>query len=732
MKHIQVIPHSKLENNRVDHFSQQLCMYRSVFERWNKQKKKLDKNFLSWELVLQPKQTHFLVTIPTDMDKSTEKAIHSTWPNVTTKEIEDPFKTFTPIYISTMELRYHYFLSVKVDRRTNWLNSLLETLNIMKDDEKIIIQILCHPAHYDWYNSAIEQYERFKKDGHMPLRFHFNKRDVAYMASKAVSHSLVGTINFVGEIIAGKNAEKISIKSDRAIILKDGHLRSETLQKTRGDAYQIHIRIAIQAKDEKQAILLNRSISTAFRELDGDNQLINYPANRKRTLQHMKERRKNISMYSDYMSIQEASRLFMLPTYHLQDRYKIESIKQLETDVPASLFENGLLLGSQTYKGETKQIYMPVKNEDELCLPTAVIGGMGQGKTDGYGATRMVEAVRNGFGAIFIDPAKHQVTNQLKEVLDPSQYEIINISELKPSFDWCETQYSNYGKGLLADAVLSFFEDSLEDSVQTERYLRAFIIGMKTPQLKEIFSIMEDKKYLAEVIEEMPEGIHKQTLIQYLNESDNMRMRLIKPVYNRMDMIMGDPFLMDCFSSNESIDFVKIMSQKKAFVIDVAKKDGLTPKQINIIGNLLMTKINLAMQMRKEENQFPFFVMVDEPHQFNRSAKLWESMAVESRKWRVGFIWLFHYWEQLPKKAQQAIKNALPHYHLYPTSKETFKAFAEELAPFELADCLKLKRYHAFNILRTGGETTKPFIAEMTLPPNKRKIKLSKGVIQHD
>ncbi|MGG2091303.1 ATP-binding protein [Bacillus sp. S13(2024)] len=721
MKHLQIIPHSKLENNRVEHFAQQLCMYRSMFERWNKKERRLDKNFLSWEMVLQPKNTQFVVTMPQDLRKTTEKSILSTWSNVTTKEIPDPFEKFTPTYASTMELRYHYFLSIKVDRRINWLNSLLETLNIMKDEDKVIMQTLCFPAHYDWYESATENYERFKTEGHMPLRFHFNKRDIAHVTGKAIASTVIGTMNFIGELVAGKDAEKIPITTDRAIILKDGQLRSETLQKTKNDAYHVQIRIAIQSKDEKQAVLLNRSVSTAFRELDGDNQLINYPANREKTFKRMKERKKKISMYSDYMSIQETSRLFMLPTYHLQDRYHIESIKQLETDIPMRLFEGGLLLGEQTYKGETKSVYMPITNKDELCLPTAVIGGMGQGKTDGYGATRMVEAVRNGFGALFIDPAKHQVTNQLRETLDSSQYEIINIAKLKPSFDWCEAQYSQYGKGLLADAVLSFFEDSLEDSVQTERYLRAFIIGMKTPQLKEIFEIMEDKEYLSEVIKTMQEGIHKQTLIQYSKESDNMRMKIIKPIYNRMDMIMGDPFLMDCFNSDKSIDFVEIMSQKKAFVFDIAKKDGLTPKQINIIGNLLMTKINLAMQMRKEKDQFPFFVVVDEPHQFNRSAKLWESMAVESRKWRVGFVWLFHYWEQLPKKAQQAIKNALPHYHLYPTSKETFKAFLEELAPFELADCLKLKRYHAFNILRTGGENTKPFIAKMSLPPCMRK-----------
>lgn len=39
--------------------------------------------------------------------------------------------------------------------------------------------------------------------------------------------------------------------------------------------FDISIRIAVQARDSKQAHLLNRSIATAVREFDGDNQLIN-------------------------------------------------------------------------------------------------------------------------------------------------------------------------------------------------------------------------------------------------------------------------------------------------------------------------------------------------------------------------------------------------------------------------------------------------------------------------
>jgi hypothetical protein len=711
MKHFQLIPDSKLSNDKVEHLTQALNQYKTPYQRY----KDKENNFFSYEILLQKPNPSFYLTTNNGMADLSEKSLLSTFPNITLKEGDDPLKNFKPTAIKSMQYKNHYFLSLKADRRTDWLVYLLETLNLMKENEKCLVQILAIPLHYDWSVGVQEGYEGFKK-GELPYKIRFNKKDLGNLAIKGVASIILGAHNTFTELM-GFEPEKYDLfASERAMLLKDGQLRPETLQKAKYTGFNVNINLCVDCK-EKRTETLMRALETAFNSFDGDNKLESVNRNTKNYENMI--RRKSRFNNSNYMSSYEVSRLCLLPGSTLQEKYGIERIEISQTIIPKFLTKDGMLLGTNLYKGQETNIYMPIKNHDELCLPYCAIGGMGQGKTKGYGANKLVQAVKNGFGALLIDPAKKEVSELISKVLKPEEYEIINISKMKPSFDWCEAKYNQYGKGLLADTVLSFFEDSLEDNVQTERYLRSFVIGMKTTKMSELFSIMEDEEYLQSAIDSLPDGIHKNTLIQYQEESDKMRMKLIKPIYNRLDMIMGDPFLMDCFTSNNELDFVEILSQKKAFVFDVSKLDGLTPKQINLIGNLLMTKINLAMQMRKEEHQHPFFVIVDEPHQFNRSAKLWESMAVESRKWRVSFTWLFHYWEQLPRQARLSIKNALPHYHLYPTSKDTWKAFLEEVAPFTLEECMKLKRWHAINILRTGGESTVPFMAYMSAPPSK-------------
>ncbi|WP_436664245.1 hypothetical protein ACOALA_04160 [Alicyclobacillus acidoterrestris] len=99
---------------------------------------------------------------------------------------------------------------------------------------------------------------------------------------------------------------------------------------------------------------------------------------------------------------------------------------------------------------------------------------------------------------------------------------------------------------------------------------------------------------------------------------------------------------------------------------------------------------------------------------------------MESRKWRVGLIFMFHLWDQVPKSLANSIKAAGPHYHLYTTSKQILRDLAEEIDPFTIEEALKLPRHYAINVIRAGGETITPFMAKMSAPPSKWRLSSNK------
>ncbi|MBA2878078.1 hypothetical protein HNR63_001132 [Anoxybacillus kamchatkensis] len=718
MKTLRITPDSRLTNQNTEELARTMCVYMSPLERWNG-KGFDDAPFLSFETVLEKENTGFYVTVPASQVALAQKAIESTWAKVAVEEVSEPF-TEVPYLTATLSYERHYMFSLRVDRRTlGALPSALETLRSMEEGEKVYIQVLATPAHKDWFMGAVEAYERFKQ-GDMPKKMKIDKKSVGRTALKALTHTVYGAASVMTELLTGEELEPLKLDgSERAMILRDGRLSDATLSKTKGDAYEVQIRVGVVCHDHAKSHALLRMVTMAFRELDGDNMLAPTISNPRKTFEKMKQRKLSSLTNKDYFSIAELSRLHLLPTSEYQEKYHIPNIAQLETEVPAAFTRGGLYFGGVTYKKTTIPVYHPTNNHDILCLPRVYIGGMGSGKTRGAAANMVVEAVRNGFGALVIDPAKGEIYEEVSSVLPRNQVIHIRLGQYPIALDWREVAHSPKARNRLANTMLGFFDQAdLEAGGQTSRFLRAAVMAMQTGRLSEILYIFQDEDYREQVISTMPDSIHKTTLVQYHEFSDSRQNQVLSPILNRLDAILGDEYLSECMDAEEGLDMVELMSQKKAIIIDVPKRE-LGAEAVNLIINLLCTKIDLAMTLRKA--QHPFFVLLDEPHQFLRSAKIWKSAAVESRKWRVGYCWFFHSWEQIPSDLTEIIKSAGPHYTVYASSKKTFKDLAEEIAPFTIEDGIRLKQFHAINVLRSDDGMQKPFIAKMAAPPSKRK-----------
>lgn len=721
MIHFKITPDSRLQNDQVEQLAQTLCIYTSPLERWNG-KGFNPPPFVSFETILSVENTQFVLTVPNDLKSLAKKALETTWPKSGIEQIKDPF-TENPTLTSTLTLNNHYMFSLKIDKRKSGaLPSILETIKLLEKDEKVYIQTIATPAEKDWYVNAAEAYERFKK-GEMPQKFHFNKKMIANTTIKIAAYTALEIADLTTELITGKQMEKININgSERASILKDGRLSAATLNKTKADAYSTEIRIGIMASPERSKSLM-RMVTMSFRDLDGENYLISHITKTSKTWDKMQKRKIGNMMNKDYFSIPEISLLFVLPSGELQEKYKIPNIDHLEMDVNKIMTSGGLYLGNVQVKNKTMKVYQSIQDHDILCLPRVVIGMMGSGKTAGYGGNFIVEAVRNGFGALAIDPKDGQIGDEVECALKPEQMIRIRLGKTPISLDWREVERSPKSKNRLANTILEFFNTSNEEAgPQTARYIRAAVMAMQTGKLSEIIRIFEEEEYRNKRILLMKEGMHKTTLISFGKESEKRQAQILSPIYNRLDIILGDEYLSECMETDNGIDLVDLMEQKKAVIIDIPKSE-LGTDAVNLIVNLLSSKLDLAMVLRAEDKRHPFFALFDEPHQFLKSTKIWKSAAVESRYWRLGYVWLFHSWEQIPKDLAEIIKAAGPHYTIYNSSKKTFRDLAEEIAPYTVEDGLKLKRWHAINVLRAGNEIQKPFICQMAPPPSKVKQK---------
>jgi hypothetical protein len=491
-----------------------------------------------------------------------------------------------------------------------------------------------------------------------------------------------------------------------------------TPAKIREDAFDVSVRIAVQAKGSTKAKTLLRSVAFAFRDLDGDNSLVLQETSPDRLFCDMQARKPGMKVNHDYLGVSEVVKLVALPPAALQEKHHLSSVAYRETDLPKAVTSGGIRIGEATYKGQAVPVYIPTDVLDETCLPRVAIGGMGTGKTT-FGANVATRSVQAGFCSVVIDPAKGEIGDAIEKVLPKEQVVRIRFGSKPYRLDWRESQHGERSLNRLTNEMVAFFEAAAEEAgAQTVRYLRAAAKAAPGESLGGIVRLLTepmDELTLASI-----RPSERPLWSSYAELSDARRAQIAAPVLNRLDTILGDDYLSECMEAAEGIDLVELVdSGPKAIVFDVPKGE-LGAEAVDVLASLIATKIDLAMVLRK--TRYPVFVIQDEPHQYIRSSRTWKSAVVESRKWRFAYVWLFHAWEQINHDLAAIIKAACPHYHLFTTSKLTYRALAEEIAPFTVEEAMQTPRHWCLHVIRAAGQTVPPFLAKMDGPIRRQQL----------
>lgn len=733
--HIRISPDSSVRNWRSEDIcrtiADQFCL---PIDRISKEGGKIQfrmQDNASFEIVLNKGKVSFYLSVPETIAPVMIRRMQSVWNGATIEIDQDYSPIKNPMAVYELVYKRHDLYSLHTDATNNDpLQSIMESGRMVGEKDEARIFAYMQPIHQpSWYQQLSSSWTNLR-EGKSPKKWQFSFRFLAQQGAIGISALLREVVTSVAELFSNGKDNRYAHKpvDPEASKFSIGQLSRSTAQKTSKPAIKTSLWVCATSKDKVKADMIARTVANSFGDLAADNELEPKKLKGKQMDAVAQTMRTNkppkIRINYNLMSTAEVSKIVQVPGRDLQEQFpEIQAVHQKEVEADARITKGGMELGVVNYRGTTTRVYQPINNWDEACLPNVVIGGMGSGKTKGFASNWIVNAVKNGYGAMMIDPAKGEAGNEVETALPADQIIRIKLGQVPISLDWNEVKYSKKARNRLANTVIGFFNSATDEAgAQTARYLRAAVMAMQTGKLSEIMLILEDKKYGCEAIQRLKEGsIHRTTLADYWSEtmSDAKRAQIFAPILNRLDTILGDEYLSECMESDNVIDMVGLMSQRKAVIIDVPKSD-LGTEAVDLIVNLLSTKIDLAMTLRKEENQFPFWVIFDEPHQFLRSAKIWKAAAVESRKWRIGYVWMFHSWEQIPRDLAEIIKSAGPHYHLYSSSKKTFKDLAEEIAPFKIEDAIRLPSYHAINIIRASGEVIKPFIAKMSNPPSKQ------------
>lgn len=741
---IRVIPDINIDNRGVVNMLTNIHNYQNLFQRTKLDLRKEDaliikgQEHIGYEILLTKDEASFFFIISESQKELVMNELNICWPKATFKIERDYINNINLTVCKELELEHHFFLSLKVDRRGLFpLPELLESSRLLKDDEKVLIQMILVPEEPCWYQDCEEAIRDFKK-GYMKEKRTLNKRRLVKQSAKIGLTVVKETLSLISLILtdddlSGEEWEPVD-KTEYATLFRRG-LSDDTHRKVRFLAYNTTLRIGIECSDERKMLLMD-TFSRCFNQLSGDNSLVERQVDESKLLQHIKKRKPIFKLDKDLLSTYELSQLIQMPTKTYQLEYKIKNIEDREIDLPRELLTGTIKIGEVTYKGRKTTAYWP-NNKNVLTLPKIVIGPMGSGK-DEYTINFCLDAAKKGDGLIIFDYikdcemseriAKH--TNAIK--IDLSKKEnlpALAYPEIKASDDpWQRLETAN----ILARQVEYLINSLVEEPLRPRmgRYLDAaskVVFIHRDGTIQDVINVLTNWKVRNEFIRKAKySGVFSDNDteildLQTLHERDpdgkiiGTKESKIEGILDRISVMMKDIYLRQMCNAkiNFNQNFCRWMDGGKTVIIQMPERK-FTNKQVkDTIVTYYMSRIWLATLQRKNHNKI-CHVITNEIHQVPTAARLIADIITEPRKFGVDFYFTLHYLRQF-RALQQAVMSAGASYVLLAgTEKENLIALENEIKPFTIEEGLSLKPFHSLNIINYGNQYAK-FISK--LPP---------------
>lgn len=741
---IRVIPDINIDNRGVVNMLTNIHNYQNLFQRTKLDLRKEDaliikgQEHIGYEILLTKDEASFFFIISESQKELVMNELNICWPKATFKIERDYINNINLTVCKELELEHHFFLSLKVDRRGLFpLPELLESSRLLKDDEKVLIQMILVPEEPSWYQDCEEAIRDFKK-GYMKEKRTLSKRRLVKQSAKIGLTVVKETLSLISLILtdddlSGEEWEPVD-KTEYATLFRRG-LSDDTHRKVRFLAYDTTLRIGIECSDERKMLLMN-TFSRCFNQLSGDNSLVERQVDESKLLQHIKKRKPIFKLDKDLLSTYELSQLIQMPTKTYQLEYKIKNIEDREIDLPRELLTGTIKIGEVTYKGRKETAYWP-NNKNVLTLPKIVIGPMGSGK-DEYTKNFVIDVYKKGDGVIVFDYIKNcemsesiaRHVNCIK--IDLSKHEnlfALAYPELQPVGDnWNRLKVANILSRQVEYLINSLVEEPL--SSRMSRYLDAackVVFIHENGTVADVINVLTNWKIRNVYIREAKySGIFKEDDIEImdldsLHERGNdgriigTRETRIEGITDRINVLMKDIYLRAMCNAeiNYNHNFVKWMDEGKIILIQIPEHT-FTNKQVkDTIMTYFMSRVWLATLQRKNHNRI-CHVITNEIHQVPTAAALISKIITEPRKFGVDFYFTAHYLRQL-KTLHDGFRSAGASYMLLAgTEKENLKELEEEIKPFTIEEGLSLKPFHSLNVINYGNQYAK-FISK--LPP---------------
>lgn len=677
---------------------------------------------LSFEYIVIDNQINFYIACPKELVSLIEKQITSFYSDVFVEEVEEP-NIFRPdskvagCYVRGAN-KYMYPMKTFQQLPSDPLNNITNVLSKLGPEEGAAIQIMVKPAFDGWQeqgrNLASEMYDEKKK-----------------------SLSALNPLTWLSTIFEfffrpDSVTQESPQEQKRTTPIKDEEIKALD-EKNSKIGYHTIIRVVTASPSLREAKSHLSSIKSAFAQYSFTN--LNgfgytYWHSVKALVANFIRRRfwRSLTEWVRFqpmiLSSDELASIFHLPNIKYNKSPTINWQNYKIAPPPHNAPKEGLLLGHNVYRGETKEIRM--KSEDRF-RHFYVIGQTGTGKSSIF-QTMIRQDLRNGSGICVIDPHGSLIDDLIPFVPRERADDVIYFNpadmERPMGLNLLEAATPEERDLVALDSMnimIKLFNEEIFGPRIQDYFRNGCLTLMEQPDggaLTDIVRLFTDDDFQKVQVENVTNPIVRSFWENQMAKTGAREKAEMIPYFAaKFGQFVTNTMMRNIIGQTKSaFDFGKVMQEGKILFMNLSKGET---GDINskLLGLIIVSKIQMAALRRQKlakEDRRDFFLYIDEFQNYITDSI--ESILSEARKYRLGLNIAHQYIKQLEgdKEGQTKIRDAVfgnvGTMMCYKIGAQDAEYMAKEMAPtFSDQDLINIDKYKAVMKLSIDTQPSKPF-----------------------
>lgn len=689
----------------------------------------------AFEMVASNKIISFYVVAPKYMSRYLEQQVEAYYPEAVLEEIEDYniFHPYGSIVAGTIKTSRNYIFPIKTYKKTDTdpLNSILNVLSKLQEDDGIAIQFIARSAKKSWHYLGRDVVRK----AHRTQSLGEGLRYLGILGKTELSRWFLDFFHAMKPKMDKNNPTQQQYNMYKRFTAMEEEMLKGIEEKNSKAGLDINLRIVVNAANKGRATTYLENIASTLQQYNyyqfGNifNNRVN-KRNQKKLVKDFIFRRFSDSQ-SFLLNTEELCSLYHFPLPGAETP-NIEWLIAKHAAAPTNIPEEGISLGNNIFRGEIKDIR--IKRNDRR-RHMYIIGKSGVGKSQ-FIATMAIQDIMNGEGVCVLDPHGDLIRDIIERIPPQRAEDVVLFApadiERPLALNLLEFDHRYpEQKTFVINEMIKIF-DKLYDLKQTggpifEQYMRnAMLLIMSDPEsgstLMEIPKVLADPDFRNMKLDRCNDP----TVVDFWKKEaekaggDAALANIVPYITSKLTTFISNDMMRPIIGQQESsFNLRDIMDKQKILLVDLSKGQ-VGELNAYLLGMILVGKILMAALSRTDipqEQRKDFYLYIDEFQNFTTDSIC--SILSEARKYNLNLTIAHQYIGQLVVRQDTSIRDAVfgnvGTWVVFKIGSEDAEAVQKEFNPvFNVYDLINIEKYTAYVKLLIDNTASRPF--SMAIP----------------